>query len=86
MAGIIGTEVWVLETSDRHGQDVSVYASHEGAYAALADIASEGWNEVPASADMPESPDGLSEQEMVEIYYRNRADEDYFLSAATIQP
>lgn len=86
MAGIVGTEVWVLETWDRHGTDASVHASEGGARSAVVGFALSGWDSIPARPGIPKSPDDLSDEEIVKLYFAECSDEGYSLKSQKIQP
>jgi len=85
MANLAGQEVWVLEIWDRHGSDVELYASAASARAALLGIAVDGWENLPCAEDIPATTDGLSDEEIVEIYFGRRPDEGYALSSRKIE-
>lgn len=74
---LTGKTVYVLTYVHKHGQDVSVYASREGAAHGLADICRLWWEEgidrgviPPESIDSyPEHADGLDDPTVVGAYF-----------------
>ena len=70
--------VHVVIYEHRHGMDVSAYASHVEAYAAVADIARTWWQE-RADRSAPDDCSGLSDEEVVEAYFTDHEGEFYTL-------
>ncbi len=67
--------VHVVVYSHKHGDDVNVYATDAGARASLAEIARMYWADMygdgnPAD-DVPETPEGLSDEEAARLYFAN---------------
>ena len=72
MAGQI---VQVVIYSHKHGDDVNVFATKAGARASLAEVARVYWDDMYADVnvdgDVPETPEGLSDDEAIRLYFAN---------------
>lgn len=66
-------DVYVVEYWHKHGNDIFVCATDEVALSVAAGIAREQWPTV-ASEALPESPDGLSDEEVRRAYFDAVAD------------
>lgn len=79
--------VYVLQYTHVHGQDLSAHATLQGAEKALAGIAREWWTrELDGIAGVPATPDDLSDNEAVRIYFGHLDDEDYQIHELDIDP
>jgi hypothetical protein len=70
--------VHVLRHSHRHGTDISTHATVGGAAAALAAIARGQWDDMLGRSDAegaPPTPDGLTDEEAVAMYFDHQEDE-----------
>jgi len=76
-------QVHVLVYEHRHGMDLSAHASHEAAFAALAEIAREWWQE-RADREAPADCSTLSDEEVVEAYFEGHENEFYTLEAKEV--
>ena len=75
--------VHVLVYEHRHGMDLSAHASHESAFAALAQVAREGWRE-RTDREAPADCSGLSDEELVEACFEGHESEFYTLEAKEV--
>lgn len=78
-------DVFVVVYDHRHGIDVSVYTTIELATAAVAGIAREWWSEITGYGEVPDTPDGLTDEEATEIYFAHQDDEGYAIEPRVIQ-
>jgi hypothetical protein len=76
--------VYTLRYSHRHGDDVYVYSTAGKAHAALAEIAREWWPDITHLDGAPTTPDGLTDEQAIEMYFDLRADEFWDIEATTI--
>lgn len=80
--------VHILWYSHRHGDDFTVYGTGEQAIAARADIAREFWGEaadgVSTPDGFPDSPDGLTDEEAVRLYFEAMDDESAEIITAPV--
>lgn len=65
---LAGTTVYVLRYWHRHGSDITVHASREGADAQIAGYVREWWVS-ERYGNMPETPDLLSDDAAVQMYF-----------------
>ncbi len=84
-AALVGRQVWVALYTHAHGENVTVHATPEGAWAALADAARDGWDELRGNgADLPpEPPEG--DEEAAGAYFDMCSDEDGAVDTYEIQ-
>ena len=68
--------VAILIYEHQHGRDVSAYGSYAGAKAALAEIARSQWKD-RAATDVLDDPDGLSDDEVIRLYFDGHDEEFY---------
>lgn len=62
--------VYVVRYWHKHGDDITVYATEEAAAAGVAEIAREWWDDAVGRVDdFPETPDGLTDREVTELYF-----------------
>ena len=70
-------QVFVLEYSHKHGEDLNAHATQAGADAAIAAIVREYWAEEMRGEDgVPATPDDLSDADAVRVYFEH-TDESY---------
>lgn len=63
------TTVWVVEYSHKHGTDIMVAETEQAARDALADVVTGYWNDVRYEPGVPGSPDDLSTDQVLSIYF-----------------
>lgn len=79
------SEVWAAHLSHRHGDDFTVHTTYESARGWIVDYAREWWREMDHEAyGLPESCDGLSDDEVVEHYFEHNDDESWNLDPCPI--
>lgn len=80
--------VWLLRHWDRHGDDVTAYASEAGAMAALAESVRARWANITGRYDdVPASGNELPDRQAVDLYFDVRGegtDEGYSISEVSI--
>jgi len=70
--------VWVLRYSHRHGDDLLAFTSGELADAALVAICREWWESITGIwDDVPDSPEGMADEAIIEMYFDHQSDESY---------
>jgi hypothetical protein len=78
-------EVWVLRHDDRHGDDVSLYASYSNGLGALAQTVRSRWDNITGEPGVPATGDALDDKTAVEMYFRHRSgSESYCLYSETV--
>jgi hypothetical protein len=78
-------QVWVLRHDDRHGDDVSLYASHGDGLGALAQTVRSRWDNIDDDPGVPATGDTLDDQAAVDMYFRHRSgSESYSLYSETV--
>lgn len=82
--------VWVLHISDRHGDDISLWRSHELAMAAVLQFVAAEWDEIvgydfPDGRAVPETPDFYADPLVaIETYFQVQDDENYEIKCEPI--
>ena len=77
--------VWVLRYSHKHGDDILAFTSLDLASDALAAIAREWWDDITGIWDeVPETPDGLSDEATIEMYFDHQDDESWSIENIAI--
>jgi hypothetical protein len=77
--------VWVLRYSHRHGDDLAAFASLDLAYDALVAICREWWDDLASWFDeVPETPDGLADEAIVQTYFDHQDDESWAIENLTV--
>lgn len=80
-------EVWVLVVSQPDGNRLGAYASYEAARDELARWVRREWDHIAGGflagddEGKPDSPDGLTDDEAIELYFEDNDDEWYELEA-----
>lgn len=78
--------VYVLHYSHRHGDDITVHADSDLAHEWLASIVREWWTEITGRGDgVPDSPDGLTNEKAVSVYFDHKHDESWSIKPCTVQ-
>jgi hypothetical protein len=85
-AGRVGGQVvHVLHYWHKHGDDITVYATHALAQASAAGIARMYWGELDVHGDVPESPGDLSDEEAASVYFGELEEhEGYEITETTV--
>jgi hypothetical protein len=80
-------QVWVLEHIHRHGGTIGAHAAEAGAIAAAAAIARDGWANITGRPGVPDSPDGLDDEQAMRMYFAERggADEQLRIHALDVE-
>ncbi len=65
-------EVWVLRHDDKHGDDISLYASRALGLGALAQTVRSRWDNITGNPGVPATGDSLADEAAVEMYFRHR--------------
>ncbi|MGW4527808.1 hypothetical protein [Amycolatopsis sp. NPDC004378] len=65
----VGATVQLLHRWDRHLDDTTLYRDYPAALSALAAAVRADWSDITHRADVPASPAGLSDAEVVLVYY-----------------
>jgi hypothetical protein len=76
--------VWVLRYSHRHGDDLLAFTSTDLAHDALAAICREWWDDITWNDDVPETPDGMTDEAIIETYFDHQSDEFYAIEHLAI--
>jgi hypothetical protein len=79
----IGTVVWVLSISHRHGEDISVHQTDKGANAALAAYCAEYWDECDQNGEDHDKPDDIDD--LITQYFDGTDNESYEIRCLTLQ-
>jgi hypothetical protein len=69
----VPAEIWVLRHDDKHGDDVSLHASHESALGALAQTVRSRWDNITGIPGVPATGDGLDDETAVATYFSRRS-------------
>jgi hypothetical protein len=78
--------VWVLIYDHRNGTDFGLYDSRDLAHATLAAIARQWWPDLDHEAwELPESPDGLPDDEVIGKYFDAMDEESWNIEPRTVQ-
>lgn len=80
--------VWILTIDHRHGRDISVNETEEGALAACAEYGRQWWSELVGRNDdveLPEEPP-TDNVEAIKLYFDTVGDEYYELEQAAVGP
>lgn len=78
-------EVWVLRHDDKHGDDVSLYASRADALGVLAQTVRSRWDNIIGEPGVPATGDALDDQAAAEMYFRHRSgSESYSIYSETV--
>ena len=78
-------QAWVLHYSHRHGDDITLWAASDLAYAALGTIVREYWDEITDDDGVPDSPDALTDDQAIEMYFDRQDDESYSIDFCDIR-
>lgn len=89
MTAAVKPEVWVVVYSHRHGIDVNVHTTEQGAIAALADLCRFYWDDALAYATVenpvPSDPGSLSgDRQVIDVYFAAVADESWEITLKTV--
>jgi hypothetical protein len=79
------TTVYVLRYSHKHGDELSAHVSLEAAIDDIAGIARECWHEIADDPRAPETPDNLSDEDAVSVYFERNTEENYEIEALPVQ-
>lgn len=73
------TQVWVLAIDHRHGTNLTVHRSEEGACASLLAYVQDNWTQELGQAVQPNDED-----ELIETYFERVEDESYTIEPAEV--
>lgn len=77
-------QVFVLRIEHRHGDDVSVHTSREGARNALASYVDDWWNEVADNLDEPVEFSSLDRDAAIDLYFEHQTDEYFHIDDSIV--
>lgn len=77
------SNVYVLQIDHRHGEDVSVHESEQGARAAAANWAREYWDEVAGLSDVPDETPS-DDEDAISIYFDAHEREFYSITETSV--
>jgi hypothetical protein len=77
--------VYVLRYSHRHGDDYSAHDSQDGAKEAIAGIVRDSWEEINDDPRVSETPENMSDEDAVAVYFQYAEDESHEIVALPVQ-
>ena len=76
--------VWVLHIAHENAHDITLHATAARARAAVAAYARFYWDQLDESADYPAACAGLSDEEVVRLYFAHAHGESYSIDGDTV--